>query len=262
MSQQRESLSHTFAMAIGVALACSLLVSGAVQYFRPMQLAYAALDRNRVIVQAGGLLPANESSSDREIASAFRNIDARLVDLRTGEFSTVADPLVYNQIEAALDETSSSPIPEEFDLAKLGRRAHFAPVYIRRENDRPVRVVLPIYGQGMWSMISGYLALGSDLNTIETLHIFEHGETPGIGDRIEDPEWLGKWSGKRVFDQQGLPRIGLADGIVDPTSPEAIHAVDAISGATVTADAVSRMVRFWMGPDGFGPFLSKLREQQ
>jgi len=262
MSPPRESLSQTFAMAIGVALACSLLVSAAVQYFRPMQLAYVALERNRVIVQSGGLLSANEIASDREVASAFRNLEARLVDLRTGEFSAAADPMVYNQREAALDETSSSPIPEEFDLAKLGRRAHFAPVYIRRENDGIVRVVLPIYGQGMWSVISGYLSLGPDLNTIEALHIFEHEETPGIGDRIEDPQWLEKWSGKRVFDQGGVPRVRVAGGVVDPTSPEALHAVDAITGATVTADAVSRMVRFWMGREGFGPFLDKLREQQ
>lgn len=260
MNDQRESLRHTFAMAIGVALACSLLVTAAVQYFRPLQLAYAALERNRIILRAGGVLAADEPASDRDVASAFRRLDARLVDLRTGEFSTSADALLYDYRAAAQDTNTSAPIPAGRDVAKLGRRAHLAPVYIRREDDRLVRIVLPVSGQGMWSTIHGYIALGPDLNTIEALTVFEHQETPGIGDRIEDPAWLTKWAGKRAYDEQGVPRVGVAKDIFDPISPDAVHTVDAISGATVTADGVTRMVRFWLGPDGFGPFLNRLRE--
>jgi Na+-transporting NADH:ubiquinone oxidoreductase subunit C len=35
--------------------------------------------------------------------------------------------------------------------------------------------------------------------------------------------------------------------------------VDGISGATHTSNGVANMLRFWMGEDGFGPFLAKLR---
>ena len=38
------------------------------------------------------------------------------------------------------------------------------------------------------------------------------------------------------------------------------HRVDGLSGATITSRGVSHLVRFWLGEQGFGPFLEKFRE--
>ena len=37
------------------------------------------------------------------------------------------------------------------------------------------------------------------------------------------------------------------------------HRVDALSGATITTNGVSQVIRFWLSGDGYAPFLAKLR---
>jgi Na+-transporting NADH:ubiquinone oxidoreductase subunit C len=37
------------------------------------------------------------------------------------------------------------------------------------------------------------------------------------------------------------------------------YEVDGITGATRTSNAVTGMVRFWLGPDGYGPLIDAIR---
>mgnify|MGYP001375582761 CR=1 FL=1 len=37
--------------------------------------------------------------------------------------------------------------------------------------------------------------------------------------------------------------------------------VDGLSGATITSRGVTNLVRFWLGEDGFGPYLASYRAQ-
>ena len=70
------------------------------------------------------------------------------------------------------------------------------------ERGRIERLTVPIRAQGMWSTIYGYLGLASDLNTVVGVSFYEHGETPGIGGRIAEPN---RWRGadRRVTAQRG-----------------------------------------------------------
>jgi Na+-transporting NADH:ubiquinone oxidoreductase subunit C len=120
---------------------------------------------------------------------------------------------------------------------------------------------LPVYGTGYISTLRGYLALDADLNTIRGLSFYEHAETPGLGSEIENPRWRELWVGKRARDAAGALRLGVARGAVDPDSPDADFLVDGISGATRTGVGVTNLLRFWLGPDGFGPFLERLARE-
>ena len=60
----------------------------------------------------------------------------------------------------------------------------------------------------------------------------------------------------------GKPVIRIVKGGVDPASPDAKHQVDALAGATLTSNGVDRLIQFWLGEQGFGPLLSRLRTQQ
>ena len=37
--------------------------------------------------------------------------------------------------------------------------------------------------------------------------------------------------------------------------------VDGLSGATITTRGVNALVKFWLGDEGYGPFLQKLRKE-
>jgi Na+-transporting NADH:ubiquinone oxidoreductase subunit C len=130
-------------------------------------------------------------------------------------------------------------------------------VYLVHGSGGLERIVLPVHGKGMWSTIYAYIVLQSDLLTVAAIAIHGHGETPGIGDRIQDPGWLASWQGKRLYDATGQVRIQ----VTKDTSIEAEYRIDAISGATVTSESVGELVRFWMGPEGYQPLLQRLGQQ-
>ena len=43
---------------------------------------------------------------------------------------------------------------------------------------------------------------------------------------------------------------------------DAPYAVDGLSGATITSRGVTNLLQFWLGPEGFGPYLTRLRAGQ
>jgi len=115
-------------------------------------------------------------------------------------------------------------------------------------------VVLPVYGEGLYSTLYGYLALEPDLQTIYNLYFYEQEETPGLGAEIENPEWQAGWRGKKIYGKDGEVRIRVARGVANGP-----FEVDGITGATMTSNGVTALVRYWLGPDGFGPYLERLR---
>ncbi|NIW24179.1 MAG: NADH:ubiquinone reductase (Na(+)-transporting) subunit C [Gammaproteobacteria bacterium] len=255
---ERESVARTLGIAAGVAVFCSLLVSLAVLWLRPIQLAYASIERNRAVVQAAGLIERGAKLDAREIVDRFLDLEVRIVDLDTGAFSGDVSPTTYDFRIAMNDPDQTRPIPDELDIASLGRRPIYLPVYVLRSDSEIEQIVLPIYGQGMWATIHGFISIGADFATVEGVAFYEHGETPGIGDRFLEPDWLAQWQGQRVYDdsQRLVFRIGA-----DDVSPVVTDTIDAITGATITVSAIERLVRYWLGDDGFGPFLATQRSE-
>jgi Na+-transporting NADH:ubiquinone oxidoreductase subunit C len=39
-----------------------------------------------------------------------------------------------------------------------------------------------------------------------------------------------------------------------------VHEVDGLSGASLTTRGVGNLIEFWMGPNGFGPFLANVKQ--
>jgi Na+-transporting NADH:ubiquinone oxidoreductase subunit C len=235
------------------------MVSAAVVYLRPAQLAWAEIERSRMILELAGLLPEKEALPDRVVALRYRELDVRLVDLQSGVFEPGRDALTYDAIAASQQTSGGVEIPAAVDLARIGRRAQLEKVYLRLSDGALQRIVLPLRGQGMWAPIHGYIALEGDLVTIFGIAILEHGETPGIGDQIQSPAWCDSWSGKRAFDRHGRVLLAAAGSGRVPLALAPDHTFDAITGATVTVNAVTDMVSYWLGEHGFGPFLSRLR---
>lgn len=258
----RDSVAHTSLFTLAVAVGCSLLVSLSVTWLRPIQEQYASIDRDRRVLAAAGLIEQGEDLSTREIAERFEMIEPRLVDLDTGRFADVDDPKDYDYQAVAESETGSVEIPGPKNKARIGRRAPYMPVYLYRRDGRLERIVLPVYGRGMWSTLRGYLALEHDLDTVAGLNFYEHGETPGIGDFIEKPEWQARWSGKHAYGEDGDPALGIARDTMPPDDPARRYQTDAMSGATKTARGVTGLLQYWLGDHGYGPLLDRLREQQ
>ena len=257
----QDSPLRALIVVVAVSLACSILVSSASITLKPIKLLNQKVERSRHVVALTGLVPTDEKLSNDEILQAIEQLDIRVLDIDSGEFDTSIDPEQFDDRAAVNDPELSVAIPPEDDLARLGRRARHAIVYLVWDGDELKRLILPVHGQGMWSTLYGMLALEVDLNTIGAVTFYEQAETAGLGDQITRPEWLLKWQGRQLFNNQGEVVFRVAAGLVDEDSAAAQHQVDAISGATVTVVSVTRLIEFWFGPSGYLPFLNNLKNQ-
>jgi Na+-transporting NADH:ubiquinone oxidoreductase subunit C len=253
--ENRDSIANTFIVAISVSLVCSILVSAAAVVLKPRQELNETRNRQKIVLEVAGLY---EPGAD--IEQVFAGIDARLVDLASGDYVTTMDAREFDPLEARNDPELGVAVPDEADTAGIRRRAVYAPVYLVRQAGQLEQVILPVYGSGLWSTMYGYLSLRADGRTVSGLRFYEHAETPGLGDQIERAEWLAQWPGKRLFDDAGNTRIEVVRGQVLP-GDDAIYKVDGLSGATLTGRGVTNLVRYWAGPHGFGPYLQKLSEE-
>jgi Na+-transporting NADH:ubiquinone oxidoreductase subunit C len=99
--------------------------------------------------------------------------------------------------------------------------------------------------------------LESDANSVFGLQFYEHLETAGLGGEVDNPIWRSKWEGKLIYDETGNPKIEVVKGAVLPNDLGAKFRVDGLAGATLTANGVTNMLRYWMGEDGFAKYLQQ-----
>ena len=249
-----DSIKKTLIVAFSLCIVCSVIVSTAAVMLKPAQEANKTLDRKRNILAAAGMLQEGVSVEEQ-----FSQVTERVVDLRTGRFADDVDPVSYDQRKAAKDPSESERLSAEQDVAKIARREHYAIIYLVEDSSGDVqKIILPVHGAGLWSTLYGYIALEADGNTVAGLGFYEHGETPGLGGEVDNPRWKAFWPGKQVY-RDGTVEIGLIKGSVNPSGANADWQIDGLAGATLTANGVTNLVQFWLGENGFEPFLNNLK---
>ncbi|WED22453.1 Na(+)-translocating NADH-quinone reductase subunit C [Vibrio sp. JC009] len=252
MASNNDSIKKTLTVVIAVSLVCSIVVSAAAVFLRDKQQANAVLDKQKNIVAVAGL--EGKEGTVPELFAQY--IEPRIVDFATGEFIE-GDAAAYNQRNAAKDPKQSVKLSGDQDLAKILRRANQGLVYLVKEGNDVSKVILPVHGNGLWSMMYAFVAVETDGNTVAGITYYEQGETPGLGGEIENPRWRAQFVGKKLFDENNKPAIRIVKGGAQPGD---IHGVDGLSGATLTANGVQGTFDFWLGEMGFGPFLAKVRD--
>jgi len=220
----------TIGIAFMVALVCSFAVSLTAVKLKPLHQA------NQLRESAASLVEVME-------ALGYGMPRQRLVTLADGAY-------------AGKDSGTREVLDSEQDLAGLGELETVAVVYELYEEGGLQLVVLPVRGSGYQSLLKGYLVLEADLNTVAALTFHEQNETPGMGARIEEEAWQSLWIGKQVADKEGIFRLRVVRG-----KGEGDHEVDGISGATRTVTGISKLLQFWLGPQGYGPYLQRLKSR-
>lgn len=254
-----ESPLKALLVVFSIALVCSILVSVAAVSLRPIQIRNQLVEKSRNIVALSGLVEAEEDLAADRILAVVTRLDARVIDIDTGEFEDSLNANDFDPRAAVNDADLGTAIPDDEDSANLGRRSRYEIVHLVWEGDELLRVILPIVGQGMWSTLYGFIALEADLNTIAAVSFYEQAETAGLGDQITHTSWQARWQGRELFASDGSFRFRVASGPVEDGSREAQHQVDGLTGATVTGMAVTRLVYYWFGPHGYQTFLNNLK---
>lgn len=249
-----DSTTKTIVVALMLCLVCSIIVSAAAVGLKPIQLANKSADIKQNILTVAELLESNT-----DIDKAFENIETHIVNIETGEYADDIDAAIYDQRKAAKDPSMNITLDGNDDIAKIKRQAKYAKIYHVKENDQLKLIILPVHGYGLWSTMYGFLAIEKDINTVYGLKFYEHGETPGLGGEIDNPKWRKLWKGKLLFNDNNEPVITVMRGAANPDSSTYESEVDGLAGATLTSKGVDNLMQFWLGKNGFGPYLQKIR---
>jgi len=259
-----DSTKKMIFVALGVCLVCSILVSTAAVSLSARQQKNKKLDKIKNILVAGELL-----QDGADVQAVFKEkVESGLVDLESGRLLSESD---YNEklnpetfdIKAMADDAEyGKMIPADLDVAKINKMPKVMDIYIVKENEQVNKYILPVYGKGLWSTMYGFLALGSDLQTIEGITFYEHGETPGLGGEIDNPNWQAIWKGKQAFKDNGEVGITVIKGQVEAGNPNEQFQIDGLSGSTLTTRGLDAMVKFWLGETGYGPFIQHNKIQK
>ncbi len=234
-------------VAFAVAFVCALAVSASTILLRPLYNANIEKERQGIILDLmQGFLPAGKNFESLRVIS-------RVIRLEDGKPDPSYDPASFDS-----ERVPAITLSEAENPAGMQRLEKSALVHEVMDARQLVAVVLPVRGRGYASTISGYLAIGGDGTSILGIKFFSHGETPGIGGRIDEKSWLAQWRGKRAYDSRGRIRIQVVKG-ASANERGKEYRVHAISGATFTSQGIHILIRFWLGPKGFGPYLRRLR---
>lgn len=95
------------------------------------------------------------------------------------------------------------------------------------------QIIFEFHGNGLQGEIHGAISLMDDLETIRGITIIKQEETPGLGGRIGEAEFLDRFKNKKLFPELRIVREGKAIGI---------NEVDGITGATLSCDALQEML--------------------
>jgi Na+-transporting NADH:ubiquinone oxidoreductase subunit C len=255
-----DSTRYTILFAAAVCVVCALVVSLAAVGLSSRQEENARLYMQKNVLLAAGLLTPDQQPSTAELLRIFdENIEIGLIDLATGAKVAPAgiDPKSYDPRKARNDPGLSRPAPP--NNAGLLRLPNTGIVYYVKGPKGVEQVVLPVMGGGMWGLLSGFIALDRDGNTVRGLTFYEQKETPGLGAEIGNPKWQALWQGRKAYDANFVPKLAVIKGVAGPPDKDP-HRVDGLSGATITGNAVSRLVSFWFSDSGYGPYLKLFRQ--
>lgn len=240
----RQSNAYIIIFSAVLTIILGGLLSLAAVGLKPMQDLQVALDTQKKILGA----VMNLQPTDDIPAIYEEKIESLVVDANGEEVQEVdGEPIVAEQVD----------IEGEFDKDPQDR---LYPVYKYSEDGNQVTAyILPIYGTGLWDDIWGYIALGSDLVTVEGA-VFDHaGETPGLGARITSIEVQERFKGKKIYDDLGeLVGIRMVKGETGEPSIYGDNEVDGLSGATITAKGVNDMITNYL--NYYRPYLEKVSD--
>lgn len=234
----RQSNSYIIIFSVILTVLLGGLLAIAAVGLGPIQKEQVAIDTKKKILSA---VMDVSAVPKEEITEVYKERIESLVVNRAGEV-----------VEA--DAEGNPVIAENVDIGKqfkMDPDDRLYPVFKFIEKGQSTDVsayIIPIYGNGLWDNIWGYIALEKDLNTIRGV-VFDHaGETPGLGARITSLEVQQRFKGKKIYNDVGeLVAVAMLKGETGDPSIFNEHEVDGISGATITATGVNNMLKAYLG---------------
>ena len=116
------------------------------------------------------------------------------------------------------------------------------PLFVINNGTQNINVI-PLQGNGLWGAIWGYIAIADDCNTVVGANFDHASETPGLGAEITTEKFQQQFQGKTIMKDGQFVSIKVQKGgIITLPETDRTHAVDAISGGSITSKGVDEMI--------------------
>jgi len=258
--------ARTVIFASIVCFVCSVFVATSAVGLKDLQKANEALDRQKKVLDVAGLLSDEIALDPQKIQAQYQaRIMPNLVSLKAdGKGCEGQDSATFDQQKFAKDPKTSDKASK--NKAQVQRIPHCALIFKVRKaqgSEEIEGIILPVEGKGLWSTLYGYLALQPNAVDIKGLTFYKHAETPGLGGEVDSAKFKNQWKdNKKALSFTPLKK-GKYKGMTGPVlyvekgSSKDEYSVDGLSGATLTSNGVTFLLRFWLGEKGFGPYLKQ-----
>lgn len=236
MSENNKVLVFVFAMCVIVA---TLLAGLYVLTYDRVQANEAVFNQRAILKSLGkSLQPSEKDMSDEEVQLLF---DTKMKGSKVIDYSgNVVEG--RDALKIKLEEEKKKPEEERV-----------LPFFVF-DNNGETYYILSMRGNGLWDAIWGNISLKSDLVTVAGASFDHKGETPGLGAEIKDNQtWVNQFINTNVYKGNQYSGITVRKG----GAKDKKHEVDGLSGATVTADGVDKMIKTYF--TNYEPFLNKMK---
>ena len=238
----RDSNLYTFLFATIMVFVVATVLAFTSQSLKDLQSENVRKEKMQNILSTVGII------IDRDGAEELFNkyIEDQLAIQNDGSIDASVD--VFNNVKLSL-ELKKTPKDQDF------------PLYVANIESEKYYII-PIRGNGLWNAIYGYISIKEDLNTIKGV-VFDHiGETAGLGAEITQDWFIERFVDEKLFDiNNNLVGIKVSKTNNDPNNTDKNdHEVDAISGATITGDGVTDMIKERL--EHYIPYFNTLRSNQ
>ncbi len=187
------SNSYTIVYSVILVLIVAFLLAFVFQALKPMQDANVQLDQQKQILFA---LNQDRNMTNEQAVQLWKKII--IADDVINADGKVTEAGKQGGVDAGFKLTSKD--------AKEGKLA----LYRCKVNGED-KYVIPVYGNGLWGPINGFIAINGDKQTVFGAYFNHESETAGLGAEIKDnASWQAKFKGKKLFSGADKQKIALA----------------------------------------------------
>lgn len=238
---------YIFRYASVMVIIVAAILSSAAMFLKPLQEKNEAIDKMKGILASANI----EATSENAIDLYKKNITEEIVINNLGE---IVESSKSGDVEPGKSLAFNLDLKKE--LYKKSKGLEYNISLLVAETDGSKIYIIPLRGTGLWGPIWGNMAVKDNFSTVIGATFGHKGETPGLGAEIDTKGFQAQFVGKEVFRDGKFQSVKVVKGgIATLATDMQIHGVDAISGGTITSDAVSAMLANCL--ENYVPFINK-----
>lgn len=219
------SNSYTYRFAVIMVVVVAVVLSGLFLVLKPLQ------EKNIVLEKRQNILASIGVQVDRSGAEeAFSKYIKQSIVIKNGQVVSQDPDKAFNIDMAAAVKSVNSE--------------REVPLYVA-EKEGEQFFIIPLRGKGLWGPVWGYLALQRNGSTVAGATFDHKSETPGLGAEISLPNFMNAFQGKEIMSNNQFVSISVVKAGTAAGNP---HAVDGISGGTITSNGVHDMLKDCLEP--------------